>query len=189
MSINRLFSNYLLLLFMFFLFAQWDMASATDVSKQSCKKASFNFSLTQKECSVIGNYDSEVVSFAIRISDMKIIKEDRQQDDYMSVKIFPVDRSTPVEQASVRWSQPVSVENGRKKYEVRGMTIYEFTAKDGGVVFVSQGLNTWKADRIYNDNIEVYFQFLKSRTDFELLDNRLTDLFQRVELQRIQMQP
>jgi hypothetical protein len=72
---------------------------------------------------------------------MKIIKEDRQQEDYMSIRIIP-NRSTPVELIGVRWSEPASVDNGRKKYEVRDITIYEFTAKDGGTVYVRKGLNT-----------------------------------------------
>jgi hypothetical protein len=189
MRVDRSFCNHLLPFIVIFLFGYWDIVSAADISRQLCEKASFNFSITEKECTMIGNYGSEVVSFAVRISDMQIIKEDRQQEDYMGVRIIPVDRSNPMEQAGVRWSEPVSVENGRKKYEVRGMTIYEFTAIDGGVVFVRQGLNTWQGDRIYNGDIEVNFQFLKSRNDFELLDGRLTELFQRMELQRKQMQP
>jgi hypothetical protein len=76
-----------------------------------------------------------------------------------------------------------------KKYEVRDITIYEFTAKDGGTVYVRKGLNTWQGDRIYKGNIEVNFQFEKNRNDFELLDDRLTDLFQHMELRREQEQP
>jgi hypothetical protein len=112
---------------------------------------------------------------------MKITEDDRQQEDYMSVRIIP-NRSIPREYIAVRWSKPVSIENGRKRYDVLESTIYEFTAKDGGTVYVRQGLNTWQGDRIYKNKIEVNFQFEKSREDFEFLDNRLTDLFQHMEL-------
>jgi hypothetical protein len=91
---------------------------------------------------------------------MKITKDDRQQEDHMSVRIIP-NRSIPREYIAVRWSKPVSIENGRKRYYVRESTIYEFTAKDGGTVYVRQGLNTWQGDRIYKNKIEVNFQFEK----------------------------
>lgn len=136
---------------------------------------------------MIHNYNSDVASFAVQISSMKIIEDYRQQEDYMSVRIIPY-RSTPRDLIAVRWSKPISIENGRKKYEAQESTIYEFTAKDGGTVYIRQGLNTWQGDRIYKNNIEVNFQFKKSRDDFELLDDKLTELFKYMELRTEQKQ-
>jgi hypothetical protein len=188
MRANRSLPSYIQLFIFCISLGRWDLVSATDIGRELCEKASLKLLVTKSECAMIHNYNSEVVSFAVRISNMKIIKEDRQQEDYMSIRIIP-NRSTPVELIGVRWSEPASVDNGRKKYEVRDITIYEFTAKDGGTVYVRKGLNTWQGDRIYKGNIEVNFQFEKNRNDFELLDDRLTDLFQHMELRREQEQP
>ena len=181
-------SIYIKLFILCISLSHWDLASATDIGKEPCHKASLRLLVTRDECAMMHNYNSEVLSFAVRISDMKIIKEDQLQEDHMTVRIIP-NRSTAVEFIDVRWSEPVSVGNGRKKYEVRDRTIYEFTAKDGETVYVRQGLNTWQGDKIYEGNLEVNFQFEKGRNDFELIDDRLTALFHYMELRSEQEQP
>lgn len=114
---------------------------------------------------------------------MLIVQPGIVSGSHMIVRMRPIEIPIPREQTALKWLEPTSVKAGRSEYKLRDRTVYVFQGADGESVYVSRGLTTFEADRLYGKTIEVLYQFDGQRDDFEALDTQILELLKRVDLQ------
>ena len=158
------------------------LAVAMDVNEKHCDVANFSFNVESSERASIKSYGSDVVTFGVRLTDMRIIKPELAQGSQMIVRIWPIDFVLPRRDVRIEERQPDSLVNGRREYKTADSTTYQFYGVDGQSVEVTGGLTTWEGARIFAENIRIRYQFDKSRKDFETLDGRLIELLKQIEL-------
>ncbi|SDT56371.1 hypothetical protein [Pseudomonas prosekii] len=149
-----------------------------------CDAASFQITLPSSVCTWIKRTKSSVVTFGVELKGMRIVQPDIVRGSHMIVRIRPVETPIPRGQTALKGLEPTSVTAGRSEYKFRGQTVYLLQGIDGTSVYVSRGLTTFEADRLYGKTIEVLYQYDRQRDDFEALDTQLVELLKRVDLQQ-----
>ncbi|WP_219097833.1 hypothetical protein [Pseudomonas sp. UMAB-40] len=180
---GKLFSLLSAKCFILFFSLEGTSAFADELQRNKCEVADFKFYVTLEDCKLLKSHGSKVVTFGVRLTDLRIVKAGIVEPTHMIVRIRPV--STPVlrEQAGLKGIKPTSVSAGRNEYKLRDRTVYEFMGADDTPVYVSSGLMTYEGDRLFGNNIEVLYQFDGRRNDFETLDNLLLKLLRSIDLQ------
>ncbi|MBN6712951.1 hypothetical protein [Pseudomonas capsici] len=145
-----------------------------------CDVARMKFSVSSATCDILKSTSSGVVIFGVNADDMSIVAPGKAQGNHVIVRIRRVEIPVARSQIGLRGFEPVSISDGRSKYEVRGRVIYTFIDKGGEVVYVSRGLNTYEGNRILSGSVELLYQFDIARDDFEVLNEKLLKLIESI---------
>ncbi|GFM87241.1 hypothetical protein PSCICO_26400 [Pseudomonas cichorii] len=136
------------------------------------------FSVSSATCDILKSTSSGVVTFGVNTEDMSIVAPGKARSNQVIVRIRRVEIPVARSQIGLRGFEPVSINEGRSKYEVRGRVVYTFIDKSGEVVYVTRGLSTYEGNRILKGGIELLYQFDIARDDFESLNEKLLKLLE-----------
>ncbi|GFM67670.1 hypothetical protein PSCICJ_37880 [Pseudomonas cichorii] len=138
------------------------------------------FSVSSATCEILQSTSSSVVTFGVNTDDMSIVSPGKAQGNQVIVRIRRVEIPVARSQVGLRGFEPVSINKGRSKYEIRGRVIYTFIDKGSEVVYVTRGLNTYEGNRILSGGVELLYQFDIARDDFEALNEKLLKLLESI---------
>ncbi|MHC8320867.1 hypothetical protein ACYZT4_09225 [Pseudomonas sp. GB2N2] len=161
------------------------LAVASDPPSERCEVADFRFTATPSECALLESHGSNVVTFGVQLTDMRIVEQDIVRDSHMIVRLRPVVSRAARGFVMIDGLQPTAVVAGRNVYNSRGFTGYEYRGVDDQPVYVGRGLTTFEGNRIFGNDVEVLYQFDRRRDDLESIDDQLLKLLQRIDVQLI----
>ncbi|WP_415766984.1 hypothetical protein [Pseudomonas sp. ZB1P45] len=132
----------------------------------------FRFDLTPEECRFVIYKGRSSVQFSIDYPYLKVVRDGGDGNkfpvyfymEHVSSDNFDADRH-------LRGKRPVLVEDGIETYEFGGFKERKFTGKDGVSVYVSDYVNTVRANRLYRSGLWVFYQYPKELTDVEAVDS------------------
>lgn len=161
-----------------------ETASPVVAVDRRCDAASFQLTVPSSVCTWIKRTKSSVVTFGVELTDMRIVQPDIVRGSHMIVRIIPVETPSARGQTALKGLEPTSVTAGRSVYKYLDGTVYLLQGIDGASVYISRGLTTFEADRLYGKTIEVRYQYDGQRDDFEALDTQVVEVLKRVDLQQ-----
>lgn len=161
-----------------------DSFSGCEFSNGEKSAVIFRFAITPEECRFVIYKGRSSVWFSIDYPELKVVRDGGDGNKFpVSFYMERVSKDDFDADRHLRGKRPILVEGGIETYESGGIKERKFSGKDGVSVYVSDYVNTIRANRLYKSGLWVFYHYPKELADIESVDEFALDVLGKIVIE------
>lgn len=151
----------------------WNLPS---MAGEDCIGPRIALTVSPSDCQKVQFGSDNVAVIGVDIATMRFEKAKIVEGPHITVYLRRSPNGVPRGETSLAGAAPISAVGGVKQYSIRGTKVSTFEGYDGRTVYVTEGVNTFEGNRMLSDDIQIFYRFSKSLTDFLSIDSNVSTL-------------
>jgi len=140
----------------------------------------FKLNLSESECALVRYTGGHIVTISVNYPDMKIVSPRIFDRALITFRLLYVPGVLRNQGGSIAGKKPISVIGGVELYDFGSSFIRRFLGADGSPVLVVDGPYTYIATRLFNNDIQVLYQYSLVNGDLMVIDDFALDFLKKI---------